>query len=379
MTRTTASELKIVELSDIHLGHQNTPTVSILKGLYRLLRETPENTETDLLILAGDVFDRELTFPDNDLVAIRKWIADVLIFCKKHDIVLRVLEGTPSHDWKQSFEFEHTNEQAGIGADVRHVKMLGIERIEKLNIDVLYVPDEWRADNGQTWLEVQELLVQKNLTKVDFAVMHGTFPHQIPEEASKWMHFHSPDNYLSIVKHHIFIGHIHQYSQFDRILSAGSFDRLTHGDESPKGSIHYRLKSDGTYDIRFVVNKEATVYKTIDLRETIIEECLDKVVETVADDYPHGSKFRLWIERSDGLSHLMTALKRLYPQHSWTTKVMSLQSQRQDSGFVLAQRVTMQPLTPETLLTAVSERLKSEYPEKSDLCIELLKKLIRSS
>ncbi len=377
MTRTTASELKIVELSDIHLGHHSTPTTTILNGLYRLLRETPENTDTDLLVLAGDVFDRELSFPDSNLVAIRKWIEAVLVFCKKHDIVLRILEGTPSHDWKQSFEFEHANEQIGIGADVKHVKTLSIEHIDKLNIDVLYVPDG--MDNDQVWIDVQGLLIQKNLEKVDFAIMHGTFPHQIPEEASKWMQFHSPENYLSIVRHHIFVGHIHQYSQYERILSAGSFDRLTHGDESPKGSIHYTLKTDGSYDIRFVVNKEATVYKTLDLRETAIEECLDKVVEIVADNFPNGSRFRLWIERSDGLSHLMAALKRLYPQHSWTTKIASLESQRQDSGFVLAQKTAMQPLTPETLLMAVSVRLVAEYPEQSSACMDALKKIIGSS
>ncbi len=379
MTRKIASELRILELSDIHLGHNNTPTASILKGLYKLLRETPANTEIDLMVLAGDVFDRELTFPNDDLVLIRKWIHDLLCFCKKHDIVLRVLEGTPSHDWKQSFEFAHLNEQSAIGADVKYVKTLCIERIEKLDIDVLYVPDEWRTDNNQTWIEVQELLVYKGLTQVDFAFMHGAFAHQMPEEASKWMQFHSAENYLSIVKHHIFIGHIHQYSQFDRILSAGSFDRLSHGDESPKGSIRYVLRSDGSYDIRFIVNKEATIYKTLDLRTCPIAEALDKVVELVGDDLAHGWHFRLWIERSEGLSHLLTSLKKLYPQHTWTTKVAALQGQKTEYGFAIIQKAPMTALTPETLPIAVLERLNAEYPEQSDICMDLLKKLINPS
>ncbi len=377
MTTTTVSELNIIELSDIHLGHKGTPTISILKGLYRLLRDTPSATNVDMIVLAGDVFDRELTFPDDDLLLIRKWIHDLLLFCKKHDIVLRVLEGTPSHDWKQSFEFEHINEQFKIGVDVKHVRLLYIEHIDSLNIDVLYVPDEWRTDNSQTWLEVQELMAQKGLDKVDFAIMHGAFPHQMPDEASKWMQFHNPDNYLSIVRYHIFVGHIHRYSQYDRILSAGSFDRLAHGEEGEKGYLYYTLHSNGKCSIRFIVNRDSTIYKTIDLRNKVLDECLDLVIEIV-NSYTEESHVRLWIERSEGLSQLLLTLRRMYPNFIWTTKVTEANSSKNESSLSMVVYRPIQSLTTETLPTAVIERLKTDYPQYLDICTELLKRTMFS-
>ena len=79
-------------------------------------------------------------------------------------------------------------------------------------------------------------MITSGLTKVDYAVMHGQFDYQLPKHITG-MPRHDSQKYLDIVKHYIFIGHIHTHSVYDRIIAQGSFDRLTHGQEEPKGYV----------------------------------------------------------------------------------------------------------------------------------------------
>ena len=60
---------------------------------------------------------------------------------KPYNIILRILEGTPSHDWKQSKLFIHLNDLTKAGTDVKYIDSLSIEYIDKFGINVLY-PDE---------------------------------------------------------------------------------------------------------------------------------------------------------------------------------------------------------------------------------------------
>jgi len=136
------------------------------------------------------------------------------------DICLRVLEGTPSHDRRQSRQFKIVKALLGIEMDLKYVDTLSIEHNEKFDCTFLYLPDEWRGCNEQTKEEVKRLLVQHNLESVDFAFMHGSFPHQLPN--IKHIPVHDPEFYLSIVNKYIFIGHIHVMSQYERILAQGS-------------------------------------------------------------------------------------------------------------------------------------------------------------
>src|ERR1700739_1745074 len=96
------SKLNIASISDVHLGASRTPTTGILKNLRAAFPDNEETAQLDLICFVGDVFDTLLTLNYDDLVAIKLWINDFLRLCAKHDIVVYVLEGTPSHDWWQS-------------------------------------------------------------------------------------------------------------------------------------------------------------------------------------------------------------------------------------------------------------------------------------
>jgi DNA repair exonuclease SbcCD nuclease subunit len=151
------NKLAFAVASDIHLGHPNTLTEDILRNLEKAFPTSKETEELDIIFFSGDVFDRLLNFPDNSVSEIESWINVFLRRCKALDIVVRVLEGTPSHDWKQSNVFEKVNNIGKIDCDVKHVKNLSIEHIERFGINVLYVPDEWEPETDDTWKQVKDL------------------------------------------------------------------------------------------------------------------------------------------------------------------------------------------------------------------------------
>lgn len=308
------SSIKIASLSDIHLGHPKTPTTHITERLREAFPWNAETAALDLIILAGDVFDRILELPDDDVFAIREWVGYLFKTCHKFGIALRVLEGTPSHDCKQSRVFPEILDFLGLHVDFKYVEELSIEHWDKFGIDILYVPDEWRRDPMVTYHEVLELLDVKGIDKVDFAVMHGAFEYQLPEVARKNHPTHESKLYLDIVRYLIFIGHIHVYSQYDRIIAHGSFDRISHNEERPKGHVRATVTPEHT-EITFVENKKAVIYKTVDIEGLDIAE-VHKVMTTL--DLPKDSHVRLSGRPGDiGLSAIRE-LQKAYAQYHLT-------------------------------------------------------------
>lgn len=178
--RKKPSELYIASFSDVHLGHPKTPTVSILRNLRKAFPDTEETGKLDLIFIVGDLFDRLLDMPDPSVPEIKIWFHQFLRMCAKRDIVVRVLEGTPSHDWKQSWLMDSINTQSGYNVDLKYVTTLSIEHIERFGINILYVPDEWLPETDDTWKEVLQHLGQHNLDQVDYALIHGSFNYQLP-------------------------------------------------------------------------------------------------------------------------------------------------------------------------------------------------------
>ena len=149
------------------------------KVVFRNLEKAfPDNSETeqlDIIFIAGDVFDTLMFLSADDVGFIKLWIAKLLRLAAKYNIIVRVLEGTPSHDRKQSLLFPLINGMAEIKADVRHITEIYIEHIEKHNINVLYIPDEATATPEKTYEQVIELMSSKGLAQVDFAIMQPSF------------------------------------------------------------------------------------------------------------------------------------------------------------------------------------------------------------
>ena len=361
MKKKTSDQLKILELSDIHLGHRRTTAEHIVLNLEKLIPDNKKTAELDLIIIAGDLFDRDLNFYQDYIYWIRRCVSRLLKLCKKHDIVLRVLEGTPSHDWKQSALFVELNEMFDIGCDVKYHKQLEIDYIEPLDTTILYIPDEWRNSNDTTWLEVVDELNKHGLDKVDFCVMHGCFPHQLPEHVHDQVELHQPDRYLSITRYFIFIGHIHHYSVYDRILSAGSTDRLCHGEESPKGCLRVTMSPSGEHDVEFIENTNAKVYITIDCTGLSMDKALVKV-RKVIDGKPDDSHFRIMGHRDDAIMGAISNLRMEYGYHNWTIKNTKTKDVEEIAVTIDEKNIPRVVLNRDNILNLLASKIESKYP-----------------
>jgi len=312
------TKLNIASISDIHLGHKKTFTREIISNLISAFPDNSETGELDIIFVAGDVFDDLLSLPDDDVVEIELWVSSLLHICAKHDIVLRILAGTPSHDWHQSELFMTIAKILKINVDIKYIKDVSVEYIEKFGINVLYVPDEANDTTEKTIKQVREILKAKGLSKVDYAVMHGQFDYQLPPfiKAQK----HNSKDYLDIVNELIFIGHVHSHSKYERIIAQGSFDRLAHGEEESKGHVRVKIRKNGERNIKFVENKRAKIYKTVECFGLTLEETISKIDDAVSK-LPVGSNIRISGSADNAIFSNMNMLIRRYPLLIWSKLV----------------------------------------------------------
>ena len=369
------SSLRIAEFSDVHLGHPNTRTEHILTSLRMAFPDTPATAELDIIFIAGDLFDRQLSVPNQEVYAIKLWMLQFMEMCQRNGTILRVLEGTPSHDWLQSHLWIQVAEIAKLSVNVAFMSTLSIEYIESLDIHVLYIPDEWRSRCSDTWTDVQAKLVDHQLQQVDYTVMHGGFHHQMPHQLHDKLELHIAANYLSITKHYVFVGHIHLRSQYQRILASGSLDRLAHGEEGHKG--HYRLtvRKDGDDSIEFVVNTHAQRYVTISVEGLDIDAAKAKIDKAIRH-LPPKSYVRLRGQRSDLATTLMQSYALQYATYTWSVKETG---RAPDTVTALVDtRTTLKRITinPNNISELLLARIQQKHIQLLPTCSELLKEVL---
>jgi DNA repair exonuclease SbcCD nuclease subunit len=357
--------LTIASTSDVHLGHHNTSTRFIIGNLTKHLFNKKALKGVDLLVIAGDLFDRLLTMDSEDVSQIRLMVAKLILLCHELGIELLILEGTPSHDRGQSSVFSDTVEMFKKSPKyqetefrVHYVKTLSILRLERLGIDVLCVPDECRPTADQIYEDVKQLLKEKGLTQVDYAVMHGMFGFQL-DIPGVHLNTHDEQSYLDIVKYLIFIGHVHEYSSYQRIFSHGSFDRIIHGDEKPKGWLKAVIEDDGNWHVKFVENTDAKIYRTVYLQD---KEAADNIeyIEREIKDYPDDSFVRVVAPQGHAVFSNARVFEERWPKIRWSFERKKVKEESSKSnGFVDPVVYVPIVLNKQTIKKAVADKLLS--------------------
>lgn len=316
-----SSTIDYLVISDIHLGAEKTATSFIIKNLDEFFdnyRNDSRFAKLKAIFIAGDLFDRSLSMTSDAAWDILSWLGRLMRFCHRNKIILRILKGTPSHDREQSklstmmYEMMEKN---GKSFDFKYVDTLYIEKHEGMGLSILYVPDEWNSSNDVTLKQVKELMKEEDLQQVDIAIMHGSFRYQLPG-APDTIPKHNEDEYLSLVKHYINIGHVHEFSVFERIVSQGSFDRLNHGTEVAKGGTVMSISPDGN-SFDFIENKNAKVYKTIEIRHKDVDRSMEQVRKVIAK-MPDDSHIRIKTMKDHPLYKAFEELKNHFPMINFT-------------------------------------------------------------
>jgi len=372
-------DLKVASFSDVHLGHPTTSSRLILENLYKAFPDNAKTGELDLILLGGDLFDGSLNYSDVDIGEIERWMYYMLNLCHRRKIVLRCLEGTFSHDRGQGVNFTKVAAMCGFEVDFRYVKNIEVETIQTLGITMLYVPDFTTAEVDRIWKEVQQALARTGVEAVDYCNLHGAFSYQLPPIAKVQSACHSMERFLSIVRNYIWTGHIHLSSVYDRILCNGSFDRLNHGEEAPKGHWEALIRQNGDDDFVFVVNEGAKLYKSLDCTHLSLEDALaliDATVATLRSD----SAIRIVAERGDPILHALARVRKEHPQFQWTTKSVEVKDIQKHLLVDLRGEFAEVEITPITVVPLLLERLQRRHPTDAVYrrATEILTELVNS-
>lgn len=364
--------LNIASISDIHLHHPNTPTELIVRNLALYAFPDIKSThDLDIIFIGGDVTHSLMDFASNNAILFRKWVANFLWMCAKHDIMVRIIEGTPLHDWKQSHIFIEENENHSIGCDIKYITDIHIEHIDRYDIDVLYIPDEIRPTTEITWNRVVELMAEKGLAKVDFAIMHGAFSYQLPSVEDVKDKVHDEEKYLSIVRHYIFIGHVHTHKPKGRIIPNGSFDRLAHGEEEPKG--HVRLLKG---NIEFIPNLGAMRYFQLNVADMEVDQVIALVSEKLKGNNDK-FKIKLLANKEDAAFGLLRRLSHLFPFGVFEIGRIDKINKKRERTEARTRRATALPaLTRDNLLDELLKEVELAEPERLDECTRIARTVI---
>lgn len=359
--------IKIAVVSDIHLGHRRNDAADIVRQLYAAFPDNAQTAELDILFIAGDLFDRLLDLPNLNVTVIQIWMRDLIRICAKNNTKIRILEGTASHDWKQSEMFISTARVVDTTCDIQFVKTVHIEYMEEFDMNVLYLPDDWNHDHNDTLIEIKELMASKGLQTVELGIFHGNFEHQLPP-AAKNAPKHDSTEYLKLVSGVIFIGHHHTFSCFQRIYAQGSFDRLAHNEEEPKGHCRAIRRNDRTWDVWFVENKLARRYVTIDCTDLTIEETLEKA--KLCEGLPAGSYVRLQAPKGHPVMSDLASFIRLYPDMNWTKdpkKPVTAEEDKLSISEILSLHYTPIHIDRHNVEDLVMERIRRTYGDNPTL------------
>lgn len=357
-------DLSYLVLSDVHLFHAKTKTSEIIDHLDEFFHHfSPQSpyVNLDIIFIAGDLFDQLSDFANSEITLVSLWLSRLITFCSTYNIKLRVLEGTPSHDWHQSRIIGAVVEMTGKPIDYRYIETLYIEHIADLDLRVLYVPDEWTANTDLTFSQVQELLREQGIYEVDIAIMHGCFAFQLKGIPGHIQH-HKESNYLSIVKYYISIGHFHTYSHYDRIIAQGSFDRIAHNEEGPKGATLIRLKVAGEAYFDFIENALAKIYKTIEFRSYDVDKCKEKL-HKLLKKLPVDSYVRLRAAKDHPMYVGLDSVKLMYPQFNFSRITID----KEDRSYQLINTVetpieyTPISITRENISSLLMTSIESRY------------------
>ena len=344
-------------LSDIHLGARTTTAEEIIEHLTAFFDDFTEKSpyaRVDALFIAGDLWDDTLTFSSDVFLIFLPWFRRLLSFCSRHGVKLRIMEGTPRHDRKQAATLAKIVEMTDIALDFKYIADLSIEKMTDLDLTILYVPDECRHTAAAVEEDVERTMDEAGVREVDIAIMHGMFEYQlgtVPMNAK----VHNEAWYLARVKNYISIGHVHTMSQCGRILAEGSFDRLAHGEEGPKGAMLIQETSSGEWMHLFVENPLAKTYLTIPVSGSI-ESALDKIEKKVRK-LRDGSYVRIQALATHAIFQGFETLRQKYPRFTFSKKATVKEEVRQE-----VQTISYSPivLNRETLTDAICEEVANQ-------------------
>ena len=338
--------------SDIHFGHRKTRIDNTIRSIENIWKE-PWFRDLKAIFIAGDIYDRKLDHGSYDATEATLHLIRLGYVCFKYNIELYILEGTPSHDWKQAQSVPELYRHMKIPITCHYIDKVTIKYSKALEKYILFIPDEIDTPTN-VFDMVKEAVHSKELDKVDITIMHGAFRYQQSGAPEEYCHLEM--DYLAITRYLIHPGHIHQHTHYKRIVAQGSIDRYTHGDEDPKGYVVVRNNTDWM----FYTNPTATKYVTIPIQIKTLDEArsvLSKQIQTL--DLPKNSHIRLQIPKNSPIPSLISEIRTQFPYYHITFIREKVVEEEKPKRLLEAKEYDSIQLTPDNIIDIVMKKLNS--------------------
>lgn len=251
---------RAIALADLHCGCPRLDPFHFIGCMreYVLPRITKD---VDYVFIAGDFFDMLLTMNSSASMIALTVISELKKACFTNDVKLRVLRGTLTHDRNQPKHFETTSPE--YSACLEYKDTMCVEYDADAKMSILYMPDNLPYSNIEE--EVEKVLEANALKQVDVVIHHGYFKHMLPPGIPEPKGTLNYDTFKKFYSGCVLNGHVHISSIYKNILSIGSFDRMAHGEEEPKGFYEVTRDENGVYKFEFIENKHAYPFWTVNL------------------------------------------------------------------------------------------------------------------
>lgn len=316
------------------------------------------------VVFGGDLTECELPIWTDGAIELIHFMDWLLEDAYKNDIEIFGIEGTPSHDRKQFMLFEEIKASRKLKTKLLYVSKLAIVQLPMFG-NVLVVPDEWRTKASDTYEEIQVLLREKGLEKVDWAFMHGMFKYQMPTFLQHRLDLHDEEDFCKIVDKGIFIGHNHHFSEYKKIHCAGSLERWTFGQEHEKGAFLVEELMNGETYVEFIRNPYAQVYKDVIVDGLTSNEILNKIKQLDLDLH---TPINIRLTTTSGIevvNQFIEKYKYIYTEVKWRSKDLS-KSKTKPVTSTLDMGMTFSKVNLDTdaLETLMLKRIVDKYPDR---------------
>lgn len=302
--------MNILVLSDVHLAPRTIPNDHVIESL-RIMFTDDRMRRADALFLPGDLWDRAVG--GTDLAAEKNecldWVTELLRQSKRTNTPIRAVKGTPFHDWDQMQWLVKQNELCEIGADIRYFDDVHLEKDPTLGVWIGYIPDAIRDRPEQVYDELVEKMKTLGCDKIDYILAHGFFDFQNTYGSPAY------DTVLfsELVRYGIFCGHDHGSKTSLKVWVPGSFERLAHGEEYPKGILNSRVIK-GVHHVTFIENENAAWLRSVRLN-SVHDDLLIRRVEAAIDGHAthrdgYLGKLRLFINSNTELKPVLNKYTR---------------------------------------------------------------------
>lgn len=276
--------LNYVVLADVHIGKKDDKKLKeeLDSHFFDFIRSTHKESGLDLIVIAGDLFDRVLRFNEYSGLLAIDFMTNLEEFCFDNNIYLRILKGTKSHDYSQLDVFTNLEEQFSNFKIIRKVATESLI-IKDKEFKILYLPEEYPSDPTSYYEEYFD--VKKNTYDLTFG--HGmidfvafTGYEDDSENEAKGTPTHEAKTLMKITAGPVIFGHIHDFKEYkDQVYYPGSFTRYSFDTQEDKGFLYVEvdMTNSAKYEVSFYENDSAPTYGVIFIDELDYKDSNDLI------------------------------------------------------------------------------------------------------